>query len=174
MEIKYRNTLDDELKKASKIQWRYANKKSFNTVLICIIFSIGFLAWGLLATNSSGFWNFKTSVGIAYALLTLIFSFSLYESRTKWLSNCDKAIETKNQKNVEYTFSDERIIIKQADAYSESGWDVITSYRLHNNFLFLYINSSHYSYFTIDQNDMAEADFATLMLFVKSKILQEK
>jgi hypothetical protein len=29
MEIKYRNTLDDELKKASKIQWRYANKKPF-------------------------------------------------------------------------------------------------------------------------------------------------
>ncbi|MBK8788192.1 MAG: hypothetical protein IPN43_17300 [Chitinophagaceae bacterium] len=174
MEIKYKNTLDKELIKASKIQWRYANQKSIKTILICIFFSLGFFAWGLLTMNSSGFWNFKTSVGVAYAMLTLIISINLSHKRVQRLSSCTKAIETKNKKCIEYTFNNEKIMIKETDAYAESSWDIITGYRQHNNFLFLYINSSKSSYFTVDQNDMAEVNFTTLLSFVKTKIPLEK
>ena len=65
-------------------------------------------------------------------------------------------------------------MIKETDAYAESSRDIITGYRQHNNFLFLYINSSKSSYFTVDQNDMAEVNFTTLLSFVKTKIPLEK
>jgi hypothetical protein len=174
MEIKYKNTLDKQLLEASKIQWRYAQLKSGKIILLCIFFSLGFFAWGLLTLNSSGFWNFKTSVGVAYAMLVLIYSLNLFLSRSKWLSNCDRAIANKNKNLIEYFFTDEKIIIKEKNAYAESSWDIITGYRKHNNFLFLYIHSSKSSYFTIDRNDIAEADFATLLAFVTKKIPLEK
>lgn len=174
MEIKYKNTLDNELIEASKIQWRYAQKKSATTILLCFLISTGFLMWGLLTMSSSGFWNFKTSMGLAYAMLTLILLVSFYQRRTEWLSNCEKAIANKNEKSLEYIFTDEKIIIKETNSYAEFGWDVITGFRTHNNFLFLYIHSSKSSYFTIDRNDMTEVDFAALLSFASNKIPLEK
>ena len=138
--------------------------------MLCIFISLAFFVWGLLTRISSDFWNFKTSVGFAYAMIILMLLLSLYDNRTKWLSKCDKAIANKNKKLIEYIFTDEKIIIKETDAYAESSWNVITGYRIYNNFLFLYINSSEASYFTIDRNDMAEADFSTLLSFVSNKI----
>ncbi len=170
MEIKYRNTLDNELLVASKNQWKHTQRKSVKYIFLCISFSLVFFAWGLLKGNSLGFWNFKTSVGLAYGIIGIILLFGLYHSKTQWLLNCEKAIANKNEKLIEYIFKDEKIIIKEKNAYAEFGWDVITGYRVYNNFLFLYINSSQSSYFTIDRNDMAEANFATFLTFVSNKI----
>lgn len=174
MEIKYKNTLDNGLIVASKNQWKHAQQKSVKIILLCIFFSLGFFAWGLLKINSSGFWNFKTSVGLAYAMIVLILLFSLHQSRTKWLLNCEKAIANKNEKLIEYIFTDDKIIIKETNAYAEFGWDVITGYRQYNNFLFLYIHSSQSSYFTIDRNDMGEANFPKLLTFASDKIPLKK
>jgi hypothetical protein len=174
MGIKYKNTLDKELIEASKIQWWHSQQKFIKTIAICIFISLIFLTWGLLKPSSSGFWNFKTTIGLAYAIIVLILLFTLYESRTKWLSNCKSAITTKNKTLIEYTFTNEKIIISQTNAYAESSWDIVTGYRIHNNFLFLYINSSQSSYFTIDRNDMVETDFTILLNFVINKIPLKK
>ncbi len=170
MEIKYKNTLDDKLIEASKIQWRHAHKKSVQTLLLSLLLSVGLLVWSSLSINTSGFWNLKSSIGVAFGILTFIYTVNLYESRSQWLLNCTKAIANKNKNLIEYIFTEEKITVKEINAYAESGWDIITGYRIHDNFLFLYINSSQSSYFTIDSNDLAEADFTNLVRFVSNKI----
>ena len=172
MEIKYLSIPNIELIEATKIQWKHSMRRSFKTLFICIFFAVAFTLWGILPEKSSQFWNFKTSMGIAYIMVSVIYGLGLYQSRTQWISNCAKEIGLKA--NTEFIFTVEKIIIKSSDSYGESTWAAITSYRIHNNFLFLYIRALESTWMTINQKNMSEIDFSTLATFVSSKIPLKK
>ena len=174
MEIKYQAIKDSELLEAVKIQWKYAMTRPLKTVVICIGFAIGFIVWGTLSKTSESFWNFKTSIGIAYAIMAVTYGLSLYQSRDRWITHCSEEIERTANSPIDYTFTEQKIIIKDSESYGEASWTTIKCYRTHNNFLFLYLRSVESTWLTINRNKMSVTDFDTLLSFISNKIPLKK
>lgn len=173
MEIVFKNPIASDLIEATKIQWRYAAKKNMKGLIVCVCAAILFLLWGILPEKSADIWNFTTSMGIAYVIVTIMTVFGLYKGRAKWIDNCYKLINNKSYPVTEYKLNEEKIYITAPDSYFESSWAVINSYQIHNNFLFLYINPLETSCIIINKNRLSETDFETLLHFVKERIPQK-
>jgi hypothetical protein len=173
MEIAFKNPIVNDLIEAIKIQWRYAARKNINDLKIGVCAAILFLLLGILPEKPADIWNFITSMGIAYVIVTIMTVIGLYRGRAKWIDNCYKVINNKSYPLTEYKLTDEKIYITAPDSYFESSWTVINSYQIHNNFLFLYINPLETSCIIIKRNQLSETDFETLLHFVKERIPQK-
>ncbi len=174
MEIKIEKKVDDDLIKEAIVKWNFAAKKNFIAIGFCFLISIIFFSIGLLFSVGNSFWGFATCMGFCFAILSIIFADLLYRSRLKLIEKTKDFIKNRNDKSpIKYVFTDEMVTISGFESYAEINWSAFTSYKLHKNYLFLFLRSYETSSITINQVDLSENDYSTLFLFISNRFREK-
>lgn len=171
MEIKYIHYNGDCLEKQVKIHWRYfLMKKWWPGLLIYLVGAVVFILLGTVFRGTGkSIWNLETSLGIGYGIVLLIQAISLNKFRTQWLSYV-RSLKQFDEYPVEYSFNEELITIKSPVSYSEMSWKVISGYKLHEDFIFIYLRNFQTTWLWLERKSLSESDSDELIAFLSSHI----
>lgn len=173
MEIKFTQKINDNYIKLQLFKIRKnttSKRKSLATYLIiCVVlFSMAALRRGFYGS----FWNPWTSLGIAMAIMAIIYFIDINNRKVKTLSAARKYVEKfgMEQSGIEYVFSDERISVRDPQSYAELSWSVFNKYRIYENHLLIYGENSDISLIQISKNQVSEKIFDEILGLVRAKL----
>jgi hypothetical protein len=175
MEIKVLKPFNNDLIGETKVIWRIAAQRDLRMLTMYFIFGLLMFLTGYSHSlhNNSSLWNFRTGAAFATVLPLLSLAVGLIVGKRKWIS---KAIicsnKYKGQMPSSYTFNDNLVTVREPDAYTEIKWSVLTGYKLHNGYIFIYGPSDSIA-ISLSKSLFSESEYSDLVSLVSSKLPQK-
>lgn len=176
MNIKLLRPADENLVNETIVKWNLSARTSFWAIFSYLLVAILYLFIGLVFEYPiNGIWNYAISIAICFTLLSVITAFNLYKGRNKWIQIAKSDIQNQ-EKDVpfEYNFTEMMVTIRSTEAYSEVKWSLIPQYKLHKQYIFLYVRNYNVSTITIDSTYLSEDDYNTLFSFISTHLTEIK
>lgn len=170
MEIRYHHETGENLNKQTEIHWKYLSKKVIKTIYVLLAFFVISLACGIFlkTAHEIDFGNFMFSIGIASGFMSMLLLLGHRENREKWFdSNTSKYY---NDFPRECIITDKSISVKTPEVISEMSWNVVSGYRHHDNFIFIYIRNYQTIWVWIEKKYVSEKEFSDLLSFLSMNI----
>ena len=170
MEIRYHQETGENLNTQAEIHWKYLSKKAIKQIYGFLAFFVIFLACGffLKTAHEIDFGNFMFSIAIASCFISIWLWLGYLENREKWFdSNTSKYYKDFPR---ECIITDKSISVKTPEVVSEMSWNVVSSYRHHDNFIFIYIRNYQTMWVWVEKKYVSEKEFSDLLSFLSVNI----
>jgi hypothetical protein len=178
MEIKIVTSNFDDIFQQNKIKWKLFIRKRLISNLLFVIIGILFITTQFFSSNKAdqSFWNFETSFGGSFLLLSIIYFYHIAKARYKFLQRAKKYVGDfkKIGKAIEIEIKDDYVTYVDYQSLVELRWTIFTSYTYCDNYLFLNTIDEYLGGIIINRNDISEEQFSELFNFVSKKLVEKR
>jgi hypothetical protein len=118
------------------------------------------------------FWGFTSSFGLSLIFLSLFYFSHIYQNKIKYLSKTEQILNRyKNQsQGIQIKITNTTVSYKDFELFSEMSWTVFSQYKIYKNYLILIRDKQSLDSIIINRNEITEAQFTELFVFVKGKL----
>ena len=118
-------------------------------------------------------------VGLIFLMVGFVYTLSFFTNRSRltklraeFYLSADKTIErlSAGSKLIRYTFSDDFFFYGDDDFEVNVKWELVHSYFLKENYLFVMLENGVSRYFTLGALDIPRSDFDEIVAFVQTKL----
>lgn len=173
MDIKIIKQIDDTYITESLIKWKSSAKHNIRMIYTFFGLALFYLIIGVTKQNRHDtFWNFWTSLGIAFVIVAMLLILHVYTEKSKFISKAKDCINKSKTTDVtiEYIFSDEEISVRDSESYGEFKWSLFSEYQLHQNYLLIYLKNAQISVIEVDIKKITGDQFNSLLTLISSKL----
>jgi hypothetical protein len=173
MEIIIKRPNNDDLLKQNSIKWKLFTQKNILLLALYALMGIFFLVgnWVMLK-DGEYFWGFTSSFGLSLIFLSLFYFSHIYQNKIKYLSKTEQILNRyKNQsQGIQIKITNTTVSYKDFELFSEMSWTVFSQYKIYKNYLILIRDKQSLDSIIINRNEITEAQFTELFVFVKGKL----
>jgi hypothetical protein len=168
MEFKIIRGFSDHLLLANQLKWRLLIRKQYPLFALNLALALILLFLGM--TQASGIWNIFTTGGLLFFVFALRFVYHTMLSKGKFLDSLKKNLLNNDGRTTEISISDAGVTYQDQDAHSDLKWSFFSSFKVHENYLFLISGESLMGAISLGENELPTGDFEKLCVLVSSKL----
>jgi len=185
MEILIQNTNTiQSITEKNKTLWRLYIQPSVRSIIVLLSLGVLIIVLGATTKNTFDIYikgstkiynlHISISIGLAFILLGIIYSYHILKSRRSFFRKVDKIIHRHSLDPMDgcLQINDEGVKYSSFEMKQDVKWAGFSHYKLYKGYLFLLINEE-FSSFVIDRRQVKDADFIELYDFVQKRLIEK-